>query len=158
MQNWDTYGAMAHNYYLYTDPTDGLVTWIPWDNNMSLSAASGPGGGEAGGRGGRMGNVRELDLESIGEQWPLIRYLMDDPIYKAKYQQYLEETIQGAFEPEKMAATYQKYHDLIAPYVEKEEQGFTQISSTEVLESSLDELIQHAQSRAEAVEEYLATQ
>ncbi|MBN1665770.1 MAG: CotH kinase family protein, partial [Anaerolineales bacterium] len=31
IQNWDTYGAMTHNYYLYTDPQDGLVTWIPWD-------------------------------------------------------------------------------------------------------------------------------
>ena len=22
MQNWDTYGAMTHNYYLYGDPDD----------------------------------------------------------------------------------------------------------------------------------------
>ncbi len=152
LQNWDTYGAMAHNYYLYTDPTDGLVTWIPWDNNMSLSASSGPGGG------GRMGKVRELDLTAVDEQWPLIRYLMDDPIYRAQYNQYLEETIQGAFEPEAMAVTYQKYHNLIAPYVEKEEQGFTQVQSMKTFDSALDELIQHAQSRARAVEEYLAGQ
>ncbi|MBN1371325.1 MAG: CotH kinase family protein [Anaerolineaceae bacterium] len=158
IQNWDTYGAMAHNYYLYTDPADGLVTWIPWDNNMSFSAASGPGGGDRGGGGGRMGNVRELDMETINDQWPLIRYLIDDPIYNAKYQQYLEETIEDTFEPEKMAATYQKYHDLIAPFVEKEEQGFTQINSMKAFEASLDELTLHAQSRAEAVEEYLAGQ
>ena len=33
IQNWDTYGIMSHNYYLYHDPTTDLLTWIPWDNN-----------------------------------------------------------------------------------------------------------------------------
>jgi hypothetical protein len=43
IQNWDTYGAMAHNYYLYGDPNkNGRLQWIPWDNNMSFGV--GPGG------------------------------------------------------------------------------------------------------------------
>jgi spore coat protein H len=99
IQNWDTYGAMAYNYYLYTDPADGLVTWIPWDNNMVLEARS-MGPGDRNNRGGPGGSVRELDLSSVSDQWPLIRFLMDDPIYLAKYQQDLEETIQSAFQPE----------------------------------------------------------
>lgn len=28
VSNWDTYGAMAHNFYLYNSPTKKL-TWIP---------------------------------------------------------------------------------------------------------------------------------
>ena len=43
IQNWDTYGTMAHNYYLYNDPTTGLLTWIPWDNNEALTSGGGSG-------------------------------------------------------------------------------------------------------------------
>lgn len=163
VQNWDTYGAMAHNYYLYTDPANGLVTWIPWDNNMALSAsAAGPNGAaprgdRAGGNGGPGRNVRELDLSAVTDQWPLIRFLMDDPVYQAQYQQYLQETIAGAFQPEKLAATYQKYHALIAPSVQKETPDATQLASIDSFNQSVAELTQHAQARAEAVRAYLAS-
>jgi spore coat protein H len=36
IQNWDTYGRMTHNYYLYNNPDNNLLTWIPWDNNEAL--------------------------------------------------------------------------------------------------------------------------
>ncbi|HPH98083.1 MAG TPA: CotH kinase family protein [Anaerolineaceae bacterium] len=172
MQNWDTYGAMAHNYYLYTNPATGKVTWIPWDNNMSLNGSRGPvGNGQEGGngqgvnnaqgegRGGRggMGSLRELDLAAVTDQWPLIRFLADDDVYLAKYQQYLQEIIDSVFTPEKMAATYQNYHDLIAPSVAREESGYTQINSIDAFEQALDELIQHASDRYNAVEAYLTS-
>lgn len=149
IQNWDTYGAIAHNYYLYTDPTDGLVTWIPWDNNEAL------GGRSIGGGGGQRG-ARDLDLKSVGVQWPLIRFLMDDPVYLEKYQQSLEETIEGVWQPDQLAAKYQKYHNLIEPYVQKEMEGYTQLTSMEAFNQSLEELIQHAKDRTNAVMEYLA--
>lgn len=181
IQNWDTYGAAPHNYYLYTDPSDGLVTWIPWDNNMALSAnAMGPGGGgpgdmppgggppagnnprggnrEGGAPGGGNRGVRTLDLSSVSEQWPLIRFLMDDPVYLARYQQYLEETIQGAFSTERLAAMYQKYHDLIAASVQKEIQGYTQLESVESFDQSVEGLIRHAEERYAAVVQYLEGQ
>lgn len=41
MSNWDTYGAMAHNFYLYNAPQRGFV-WIPWDNNEAMSDNSMP--------------------------------------------------------------------------------------------------------------------
>lgn len=55
--NWDAYGAMAHNYYLYADPASGgRLRWIPWDNNFAFGAAPGAalgrGGPGAGGQGG----------------------------------------------------------------------------------------------------------
>ena len=159
IQNWDTYGSMSHNYYLYTDPEDGLVTWIPWDNNMALSPSAAPGNLDTrarfGGGGGRGGGVRELDLRAVSEQWPLIRFLMDDPVYQEQYRQYLQETIEGEFQPEKLAARYQAAHDLIAPYVAREVEGFTQLESLESFEQSLDELRQHALERYEAIVEYL---
>ena len=48
IQNWDTYGAMTHNFYLYNVPETGQFSWIGWDYNESLG--SGPGG--RGGPGG----------------------------------------------------------------------------------------------------------
>jgi hypothetical protein len=37
IQNWDAYGRMPHNYYLYGDPAvQGRLRWIPWDHNMSF--------------------------------------------------------------------------------------------------------------------------
>ena len=47
IDNWDTYGAMAHNYYLYGDPRQkGRLQWIPWDNNMAfgINPMGGPPG------------------------------------------------------------------------------------------------------------------
>lgn len=166
VQNWDTYGQMAHNYYLYTDPTSGLITWIPWDNNMAL--VNGMGGAFGGGaqdrfagRGGGMGGGISIDLENVSESWPLIRYLMDDPVYHALYVGYVDDTIHSAFEPTKMAATYQKLHDLIAPYVvgeNGEQPDYTNLSSAADFESALTALIEHAQARYTAAQEYVNSQ
>ena len=153
IQNWDTYGVMTHNYYLYTDPSDGLVTWIPWDNNEALSSNS---KGSAGGNSNR--GVRELDLSNVSDQWPLISYLADDPVYMAKYQQYLQETIENVWQPESLAQTYQEYHDLIAPYVENETEGFTYLASIREFDLALETLIAHAQARYDAVNAYLTSQ
>lgn len=151
IQNWDTYGAMSHNYYLYNDPTSGLLTWIPWDHNLSLTGAG------FGGR-GNMGGGGTLDQNNVSEQWPLIRYLMDDPVYEAIYNHYVETSINGAFEPDRMAATYQRLSDMIRPYALAEIPGYSLLSSTQAFENSVSELISHtAQRYAEALS-YLSNQ
>lgn len=161
VQNWDTYGQMAHNYYLYTDPTTGLITWIPWDNNMALMDDRGGGDGDgADDIGGRDGFGRELalGLDSVSSDWPLIRYLMDDPLYHTLYDRYVEETINGAFEPARMTAIYQALHDLIAPYVVGEggeQPGYTNLSSADAFESALATLITHVNERYTAAQQYL---
>lgn len=81
IQNWDTYGVAYHNYYLYTDPSTGLITWIPWDNNESLTSD------------GRMGML-ELDLSSVDDTWPLISYLMADQVYYDLYVGYVAEFVE----------------------------------------------------------------
>lgn len=154
IQNWDTYGAMAHNYYLYNDPTSGLLTWIPWDHNLSLSGR-GMGGFGGGNMGGGSGT---LDQSNINDQWPLIRYLMDDPVYEAIYNHYVETSTNGAFEPSKMAATYQSLSDIIRPYVLAENPGYTLLSSTPAFENSVSELISHTTQRYAEVLSYLNSQ
>ena len=78
IDNWDAYGAMPHNYYLYGDPTrGGRLRWIPWDHNMSFGA--GPGGGRGfpdggrGGRGPRLGGAAPADSARIDQFPPFAR-------------------------------------------------------------------------------------
>lgn len=174
IQNWDTYGNMAQNYYLYGDPSDeGRLVWIPWDNNMALSGNGGRGdaGGEFegpnggiegwddmnGGRAG-MGRALSLTLDEVGDNWPLIRYLVDDPVYWAMYVSHVQETVDGAFAVEPTQARYQAAHDLIAPYVvgsEGELPGYTFLSDSQEFYEGLDELVAHLAQRHEAVLECL---
>jgi hypothetical protein len=144
VQNWDTYGVMSHNYYLYTDPEDGLITWIPWDNNMALS-----------GSGNGMRGTLSLSLDEVTDRYPLIRFLLDDPIYKTQYEIYLGEVVETAFVPEEMAEIYQYYHDLIAPFVLAETDDATMLSSETAFKNSVQELIDHTYVRYETVQIYL---
>lgn len=169
VQNWDTYGQMSHNFYLYHDPESGLLTWIPWDNNMALSEGMG------GGRGGRpgmagMGGVpgggsatgsMSFEKSGVTSDWPLVRYLLDVPDYYAAYVAYVDEVSSGAFEPSKMIATYQALHDLIAPYVigeNGEQDGYSNLSSPDAFETALDTLIEHVQQRYAAAQEFVTSQ
>jgi len=128
---------------------------------MALMAGMGGGMGDGAGAGGRRdGSGRELalGLDRVGSDWPLIRYLMDDPVYHALYDHYVEETINGAFEPARMTAIYQTLHDLIAPYVvgeNGEQPGYTTLSSAEAFETALATLITHVNQRYTAAQQYL---
>ena len=157
MKNWDTYGQMTHNYYLYNDPSTNLLTWIPWDNNETFS--DGPGGGGPGGPGGPGGGGPQplnFDFSNLNNNpmsngivaWPLIRYLYDDPNYKAIYDNYIDLFISTAFEPSKMTAQVTAAHNLISPYVigdEGEQPGYSFLNSEADFTNSLNELIQFMQ-------------
>ncbi|MCI2227831.1 CotH kinase family protein [Polaribacter sp. MSW13] len=85
VQNWDTYGRMTHNYFLYNNPDTSKLTWIPWDNNEALQT-------------GKMGGSLPLDFSGLNAtQWPIIGYLYQDEEYKAKYDTYVQEVIDDAF-------------------------------------------------------------
>lgn len=68
-----------------------------------------------------------LTLEEIGDDWPLIRLLMDDPVYEETYRDAVAETLEGPMAEDAFAARAGELHDLIAPSVEAEEAPFTQI-------------------------------
>jgi len=146
IQNWDTYGVMSHNYYLYNDPETGLLTWIPWDNNEAFNS----------------GNVRSLSLslDEVNANWPLIRYLMDDPVYQAAYASNIESLINGAFNPDTISARFQELHELIRPYLvglNGENEGYSSIQSEAAFDATLDGLIEHVNSRYVAANAYLET-
>jgi hypothetical protein len=146
VQNWDTYGNMSHNYYLYHDPATDLITWIPWDNNMALSSQLGHA------------EVSTLSLDEIDERWPLIRYLMDDDVYHAQYVAYVEAAIDGPFDPAQMEATYRELAELVEPYALNETEGYSYLRSDAAFHEAIEQLVDHAYARYDAAEAYLATQ
>ncbi|WP_423999983.1 CotH kinase family protein [Maribacter sp. IgM3_T14_3] len=143
IQNWDTYGRMSHNYYLYNNPDNSKLTWIPWDNNEALQA-------------GKQQGSAELDFSNItASQWPLISYLYNDDVYQAKYDAYVQEVIEGPFNEATVQALYATYSALVEPYATSEIDGYTFLNSSTDFQNAVNELNAHATSRTAAVNSYL---
>jgi hypothetical protein len=142
IQNWDTYGRMPHNYYLYNNPNNNLLTWIPWDNNEALQE-------------GKMQGALNLEFSNLSGDWPLISYLYADSVYKAKYDKYVQETINGPFETSYIQNVYDTYSALVQPYATSEITGYTFLNSSSSFYSEITTLKTHAANRATAVNNYL---
>jgi len=142
IQHWDAYGNMSHNYYLYNNPETGQLSWISWDHNMAMSAGMGGGRGPGGER------SVSLDKSEVSDDWPLIRYLLDDPIYYDRYLDYLAETIEVSFNPDRMSEVYQSLATLIEPYAVAD-------VGEDAFDDAVQQLIDHAYQREDAVEQFL---
>jgi spore coat protein H len=142
LQHWDTYGAGAHNYYVYHDPATGLLEWISWDHNGILNT------GEAVGPAGMKRTVT-LGKEDIGPNWPLIRFLMDDPVYHERYNGFLEETINSVFIPAKLEKKCRAWAELIAPYA-------AAVPGQPSVEAAFQALINKINTQYQSVVAYLA--
>lgn len=142
IQNWDTYGKMSHNYYLYNNPETRKLTWIPWDNNESLSP-------------GKMGGALSLSLSEVTSGWPLIRYLINDQIFRTEYNTYINQFTPDFFSYSKMATTFDAHATLIRSYAMSELPGYTFLTSPLVFDPAVEGLKNHVQSRQNAVNVYL---
>jgi spore coat protein H len=138
MQNWDTYGKMTHNYYLYNDPSTSKLVWIPWDNNEALQE-------------GKMGGGIALNLIGVSSEWPLISFIASDETYYALYKQYVREFASSVFEPSMMYAKYDYYDSLIRGSAIKEESGYTFLNNgVSDFSSAITQLKQHVDMRFSA--------
>jgi spore coat protein H len=114
--NADAY--TAGNHYAYGSPRHrDRVFWIPWDLDTALQSDVRVGGGP--GPGGRGGPDPTLDLfhDRVTAEWPLIRFLLDDPIYRAAYRAHLRTLLDAVFESSRLSATIRAEHGRIARYV-----------------------------------------
>lgn len=142
IQNWDTYGNMTHNYYLYNDPDSEQLTWIPWDNNEAFQY-------------GKQSGALSLSLSEVGSSWPLISYIVADDEYRQVYEEYLQQFIDEVFIPSKMSETYANYYNLIKEFAYDEVSGYSFISYDSQFDQAVETLKSHAQSRNDAVVSYL---
>jgi len=149
MVHWDTYGSIAHNYYLYADPGDsGRIQWITWDHNMTFST--------------QFRQAPQLGLAEVdGKKWPLIRYIMDDPTYKALYNKYVRTFSTTVFDKTTVLNRMEALHKLISPYVvgkDGEQAGYTSLSSSSAFLESINGsqgLKAHMDAREKAIQDYL---
>ena len=124
--NWDNYGQMTHNYYLYGDPAqEGRLVWVAWDFNESW----------------RHDGTRpalSVSRDEVGSGWPLIRRLLDDPNYAARYDALLAEHMATSLDVDTVRARMAAYHALVAPYAEAEAAPYTNLGSIRDFEQSLE--------------------
>ncbi len=142
IQNWDTYGLMTHNYYLYNNPDNSMLTWIPWDNNEAFQT-------------GKNGGALSLGMSEVSSSWPLIKYIIAQPEYEAIYEGYLQQFIDEVFVPADIISTYSTYYDLIKEYVYAEVSGYSFLSNDSQFDSAVETLKTHVQTRNNLVESYL---
>ncbi|HVK76059.1 MAG TPA: CotH kinase family protein [Kofleriaceae bacterium] len=148
IQDWDTYGRMAHNYYLYGRPEHrGRLQWIPWDHSFAFDAHG-------------MQGALSLGMDEVGDDWPLIRFLLDDPVYRAVYDREVAAAVTTVYEPARAGARFAAARALVEPYVVGEggEQAGRTFTSAEAFASAHEELQGHPAARAEAVRAYLGRQ
>ncbi len=110
IQNWDTYGVMTHNYFLYKD--SGALTWIPWDNNESFQD-------------GKQGGAISMGMTEVSSNWPIIRYIMNVDEYSTTYKSYVNAFANGAFDPTKVTATISDYESVLNDYASQESSSFS---------------------------------
>ncbi|MFA6832228.1 MAG: CotH kinase family protein [Bacteroidaceae bacterium] len=128
IQNWDTYGNMTHNYFLYNNPDTQLLSWIPWDNNEALENND---------------KCLSLSLSEVSSLWPLINYVMTQSTYKTEYESNLTDFATNYFSTSKMDGLYSTYYDLLKDYASEE--GNSNFSS------AVEKLKEHVASRTSSV-------
>ncbi|MFR9603005.1 MAG: CotH kinase family protein [Rikenellaceae bacterium] len=148
IQNWDTYGNMTHNYYLYN--AYGVLTWIPWDNNEAFQSGS-----------GQYSSIEVSKMGSVSSSWPLISYLYNVEEYVAMYEEYLQAFVDDVFVTAELQALYTTYYDLLLSSASSEESGKTFFDSStssgksSEFSSAVTTLKTHASSRVTTVNNYL---
>ena len=146
MQNWDTYGRMTHNYYLYNNPESGKLEWIPWDNNEAFQD-------------GKMGGALSISLSEVGNNWPIIRYIMNDKTWETEYKQNLSGFVNGFFNPGRVNIKYENYRKLIREFAvgnSGEQSVYTFLNNDADFDAAVDFLKLHVEKRDAAVLQYIS--
>lgn len=142
IQNWDTYGRMTHNYYLYNDPADNLLKWIPWDNNEAFEE-------------GKMGGALSFALNEITDsEWPLLGYIHGVEEYENLFKSHIIDFITGPFEPSKVQNDYAQLQDMIQASVEAETSNYSFLNSITDFTSAISTLNSHVENRVSIAADY----
>lgn len=141
IQNWDTYGRMTHNFYLYNNPSTGQLNWIPWDNNEAFDE-------------GKQGGALSIDLSDATDEWPLLSYIIEDATYENQYKAHLRDFIDNHFNVATMNAIYSNYSSLIQSSVNSETSGYTYLTNSSDFTSAVNDLNSHVSQRYSIIDAY----
>jgi spore coat protein H len=145
--NFDSFLSTGHNYYIYVNPADGKLHFIPWDLNMSLGGY------------GWLGTDEELARTSITRSYAdhniLIERLLAIDEYAKAYRGHMQKLAVTAFNPEAM----RQRRDFLRPVLGAAEQaaratgksGNTNTVSASGMGLNAPELWQFVERRAESI-------
>ncbi|MFN8344023.1 MAG: CotH kinase family protein [Spirosomataceae bacterium] len=140
--NWDTYGVLTHNYYLYN--RNGKISWIPYDLNLSMQFQGGSNNSRY---------ALSLELSEVTDSWPLIKLLTKDPDYYAEYKNNIKAFLSTVFLPDAIANDIDNYQKLLKPYIvgpEGEVTKYTHLSNPNNFDAGVKKVRDHIYSRATA--------
>lgn len=140
IQNWDTYGRMPHNYYLYHDPKDGLFKWIVWDNNEAFQH-------------GKHGGSLSFDMNEVDTDWPLINFIISDNKYYMTYKSYVKKFIESSFATTSMDSIYSNYTSLLQTSADAERFGFSFVNGQ--FNKAISEIKAHNIKRVDAAKAFV---
>lgn len=92
-----------------------------------------------------------IDKSNVSNAWPLIRYLLDDPVYWDRYVELLAENAATTLAPDALTARLRAHAEAIAPIATKD-------MSQEDYDAAVQELVSFAEARAADVDAFLAKQ
>ena len=79
----------------------------------------------------------------------MIRFLLDDPVYNVRYLEYMNDTLNSAFNPEILEKEIDELESLIAPYV-------TGNNNAADFQSAVNQLIERIHTQYQVAEAFLA--
>jgi spore coat protein CotH len=102
-----------------------------------------------------------LALSEVDNNWPLIRFLMDDPVYSNIYKTEMRKALLGCVNEVKVTAKMRRMHEMIRPYVvgpEGENATYSSLSNGEPeFDKALTDLLTHISNRQTALKEFLGS-
>ncbi len=141
--NFDSYtGTMIHNYYLYEE--DGMLSMIPWDYNLAF-------GGFMSGDATAMVNY-PIDTPVSGgsvESRPMLSWIFESEEYTELYHSIMQQFITSFFDSGEFEQLIDETYALIAPYAERDTNGFC---TYEEFEAGVSTLKEFCLLRAESVQ------
>ncbi len=105
--NMDSFLGGTHNYFLYLDPKDDRIRFIPWDMDRSF------------GRMGRGGTNLSMRTPFTSDN-PLIYWLLDDPAILARYRAIVLEILRDVFNQTELTKLLTAVQAAVAPPLARE--------------------------------------
>jgi len=144
IQNWDSYGRIAHNYYLYNDPKMGKFRWIVWDCNLAFD------------EGPAFFKSLTFEMNEVNNfLWPLIGYIKDDNAYKTIYKGYVKDFYTTSFAASRMSSIIANQQSLLTNSASNEETNYTFLTSgLNSFNSAVSDLQTHCANRVSDAQNY----
>ena len=146
--NWDTYGMLAHNFYLYGDPArGGQLRFIAWDFDLSFDGSAG----------------FPFDIAIYDGTWPLLQAVARDDEFSRRYHEKLADVVAAELDTDVLADRVDALEALVRPAVVRENALRGDLDAPpptgpalEAFEQGLTQLRAHVQTQQERADRYLS--